>query len=614
MPGLNYYFSKNFLSNSKSRISYAMDNMLNLEHLTNEILIEDGLQSLSCTKYVDYPIEKIENGRFTIYLEGKIYNKRAEIYRTEILSTVESTISREGKNNFDVLFNWLKEIDGDFIVFVFDKTYKHTIFFNDILGRLPFYYFFDEKQTILSRQCRFIFESSQVKNLDKMSLAQSLLFGYTLDNKTIYQKINRFKPGTILTIDLDNNLTNVYEHKLIHNYEVKSNLNIDISKQIQNLTDLFVDACVVRAKSENNVLSLSGGLDSRLVAAGLSKGNSKFSSITLYDPWKDGKEMGQLEVDIAKEISQLCNALCHVIHIQPATGKILSELLNIKDGNNHLGVAYLLNYLHNIKNIYKNDITFFTGDGGDKTVKYQPPVKNLKDNDDLYNYILKIHNIFSIQQVSLMTGISVAELKSAIMEILNSYPETDYNYKYVHFVLNERVNNWLFEGEDRNRFYSWSVTPFYSFPFVDCSMKLDDNLKIRNRLYREILQRINPQILNVKYANIKWPINSWKAKTYSLIKDKYNSLPYSTRNRLRTLLKKEKDISTKHYELINRIKEQLNNCPTMGDFLEIKEVQSIENFSPDQLKMLFNFTSVVEKIYSKETIIEKYFETEFSFR
>ena len=57
MPGLNYYFSKNLVSSSKDKILNSMECLLNLDQLSNEILIEEDLQILSSTKYDSYPIE-----------------------------------------------------------------------------------------------------------------------------------------------------------------------------------------------------------------------------------------------------------------------------------------------------------------------------------------------------------------------------------------------------------------------------------------------------------------------------------------------------------------------------------------------------------------------------
>ncbi len=394
---------------------------------------------------------------------------------------------------------------------------------------------------------------------------------------------------------------------------MKHNDNSD-KKVLKNLTDLFVEGCKNRGTANKNVLSLSGGLDSRLVAAGLARANTHFSSVTLYDPWKDGKEIGHLETTIAEEIADLCNSECETLSIEPATGKVFIELLNIKDGNNHLGVAYLINYLRKVKESFGSDITFFTGDGGDKSVKYQLPVKNITNYDSLIEYILKIHNIFPINQVAKLTRVNSDELRNEIEKVVKSYQEKDFNFKYVHFVFQERVNNWLFEGEDRNRNYFWSVTPFYSTQFFDYSMKTKDKLKIRNKLYREMLLLLDPAVLNVKYANIKWPINSTKAKLYSFLKDKYNTLPYNSRNFIRSILKKEKDISQQHFNLKNRIIEQVKNTKEIGEILDSREIEKIQTVSPDQLKMLFNITALIEYFYSDKSILEKSIDKEFSFR
>lgn len=611
MPGLNYCFIKESHKELLKKSKNVLSNLLSLEHLFSDILLEDNYQVLSSITYNTYPIKKIENENLIIYIEGKVYNLPPQEFEDQLfihLGNLELS-----KDKYDDFNHWLETIDADILIFSFHKKNGSVIIFNDSLGRLPSYYFENNKSLIVSRNTRFVREILESKNFNKMGLAQSLLFGYALGTSTIFKDIQRFKPGTIIKINLfDNQKSEIVSFP--RNFEEKYDERLSKKKIYEDLTDLFVEGCKNRSKSNKNVLSLSGGLDSRLVAAGLSKGGDIFTSLTLNDPWKDGEEIGLLETQIAEQVSNLCNSKCNVINVKPATGKLFLELLNIKDGNNNLGMSYFLGYLREIQTIFGTDITFFTGDGGDKSVKYQLPVRNLKSYDSLIDYILKIHSFFSIEQVSKFTGIEIDRLRLEIEQILKAFPEKDFNYKYVHFIFSERVNNWLNEGEDRNRYYFWSVTPFYSTQFFDYSMKIRDNLKIRNKAYRELLLRLNPQLLEIKYANINWPINSLKAKTYLFVKDKYNSLPYNSRNFIRKIVKKEKDISKLHYELKDKVYDQFNNTPEINEYFSVSEIKKIPILSPDQLKMLFNLTSVIEYFFSTESVLQKNFNNQLSFR
>ena len=151
-------------------------------------------------------------------------------------------------------------------------------------------------------------------------------------------------------------------------------------------------------------------------------------------------------------------------------------------------------------------ILFFSqGDGGDKVVKYQLPSGTIKDFENLLDYILKVHKRFDLKSASKITKLKEADLKELLIEVIRSYPEKNLNYKYVHSVFSERVTNWLFEGEDRNRNFFWSVTPFYSTQFFLESMKLPDKLKRWNNLYNKILENLNNDLNKIVYANLKWP-------------------------------------------------------------------------------------------------------------
>ena len=82
----------------------------------------------------------------------------------------------------------------------------------------------------------------------------------------------------------------------------------------------------------------------------------------------------------------------------------------------------------------------------------------------------------------------VAELRDHV----SSYPERDFVQKYVHFVTCERIFKWLTEGEDRNRCFFWSATPYSSFEFFESAMRCPDEQKSYYGLYREFLLQLSP--------------------------------------------------------------------------------------------------------------------------
>jgi asparagine synthase (glutamine-hydrolysing) len=100
-----------------------------------------------------------------------------------------------------------------------------------------------------------------------------------------------------------------------------------------------------------------------------------------------------------------------------------------------------------------------------------------------------------------LAGIEPDQLFESIRNRVAWYPESSYSGMYVHFMLAERTTNWLFEGEDRNRQFFWSCSPFYSTQFFKAAMNCPARLKKDHKLFRAFLNHLNRDIAKIKDAN-----------------------------------------------------------------------------------------------------------------
>ena len=228
-----------------------------------------------------YPFNQFENNLYKIFIEGKIYSESNSTLEGNLYSIAEKIF-----NNKEVasLAKWIKIIDGDYIGYIYHKETGEFILFNDLLGRLPLYYSIDShNKIIISRSLNYIVKYLGSPIFDQLSLAQFLLFGYNLSSKTIFTKIQRFKPSSIIHINpkLDikffNNINTI-------NFEEKLELRGNVKKHIQKLTDYSIIGCKNRVeKNKVNLLSLSGGV--RLAIAGaLFKSDTRFETVNFKRP------------------------------------------------------------------------------------------------------------------------------------------------------------------------------------------------------------------------------------------------------------------------------------------------------------------------------------------
>lgn len=178
----------------------------------------------------------------------------------------------------------------------------------------------------------------------------------------------------------------------------------------------------------------------------------------------------------------------------------------------------------------------------------------------------------------------------------------------MHFLIYERGFKWLFEGEDRNRFYFWSVTPFYSIPFFNYAMNCSDNNKSHYALYREFLLKLSPSASMIDNARYRCPITSNKFKIIHFIMNVALRHP----NLIKTVKRiKAKNGYKGNSNVIKCLREQINNCESICRYLSCTELANIvdnsTNYGKYEIDNLFTITSVIEETCCHGGTIQKYY-------
>lgn len=491
MPGL-HFISTNNRTLQNDEVLNVLKQLEHDKYYKSAINHSDNSTIIGSNYYEYYPIRKFETEKYLIFLEGHIYNKND--LKSE-LQQLANIIFSHKDNIEEKIRTWLMEQDGEFLILLQNKENGCWGIINDVLGRLPLYFYNDDENLILSREIRFI--TSVVDNLkiDKIGLAQYLYFGYGLNNRTFIHNIERLPPASFLYLSENSKLLNkktVYRF----NFEEKNNSK-SIDDTVKLLEDELITACKNRATSErNNILSLSGGLDSRVVAVGLNKSGTPFNSFT----FESDLPIESSDLVCAREVAEKLKLTWEKILLKPAYGKDIKFILDIKGGMNIISNALYMPFIRELENRYDKNIMFFSGDGGDKLLPNLLPLKKLKNIDQLTKYIMRREKLIPFQLISSWLGVSLEDFVDELQIRLSSYPETDFNQKYVHFMIYERAMRWLFEGEDCNRCSFWATTPFYSLNFFKTSMSVPDDEKKYHKLYKKFLHHISQEAALVNDA------------------------------------------------------------------------------------------------------------------
>lgn len=510
MPGVSILCST---SPDRYRFSSTLDELLFFDHYFKELLYKGDTITIGYTGYDSYPIQTFETESHVIVVEGHLY--AAESIRDVVTSVVDSIDQDQDED----IGGWLAERDGEFLVIAIEKDEEGVYVLNDALGRLPYYTLATEDHILISRELGFLLEYTEVE-MDPMGVAQMLLFGYPLGDRTLYKDITQVGPGSLVTAT---NKTVTCEQMYRLRLDQKVHRDRTVEENAEHLATLFSRSCKRRSDlGGTNVVSLSGGLDSRAIAACFSENDLPFVATT-YNK-SDGSRSD--EVTVAEEVMDVLGGQWKQFDLPPNTGKQMSKLLRMKRGMNFLAMGYILGYFEKIVDEFGSDVQYFAGDGGDKIF---PPLgsKQFSDVEAVADHLLASQSRFDVETVTELTGYTRPELKTTVLDRIQSYPGNDLTNKYAQFLFWERGGKWVLHGEDRNRYFFWTPAPFYSLPLVEYAMGVPDEQKKRNKLYRAMLRTLSPGVVGVKYANTGSPIDSIEYKlkriSYDII-SRYPSL------------------------------------------------------------------------------------------
>lgn len=210
---------------------------------------------------------------------GEIYN-----YKNLRSRLLNQGISFQTESDTEVLLKWLDvfgesgiaDLNGMFAFAYFSKSRQELILARDHLGKKPLF---------ILEQANDIYWSSSISSLlfkqvnNKLShdgVLEYFSLGYTLDPNSIIQEIHSIQPGQARTFSIGREIRREsYVPKMVSRDNLRKELTQAVATRIEG--------------HENVALSLSGGLDSTIVAIILAELGVPFSTYTAN--WNDSDKM-----------------------------------------------------------------------------------------------------------------------------------------------------------------------------------------------------------------------------------------------------------------------------------------------------------------------------------
>ncbi len=611
MPGLNFVCNPGGDLGDESALCDAVlaEQVLDSGYKT-EVLARGAGYVLSCFRYDEYPVESFENDQYRIVLEGRVYNRCEGALGDHLFDLASLAFDNEFSSG--KLTDWLVETEGEFLIFLFEKKSGRIRFVNDVFSLLPVHYHISEHKIVVSRDLGFVQKMTQTTRFSNRAIAESLVLGYPLQNRTLFEDILRLGPGCMIRIDMPE-VSICEDSGLAFDFDVKRYSGRSRKENLSELVSLFKQACRDRFGSgEKVVLSLSGGRDSRAIAAGLGECGISYRAATYVDT----AQVAALEADVAGKLARAFGVDWKLYRLAPSSGRMVGGLLRAKQGQLGLEHAYKYQYFEHLIEDYGRDSIFVTGNGGHKTLPDLRPDRRIKRIDELVDSVIMREKMMPVALAANLVGMSEHDLKAQIKEVFDSYPEKTLEGKNMHFKVCERSFKFLLEGQDTARRFLWSTSPHWSVKFFDYAINCPDRQKKYDRLYAMFLSRLLPSGFRIAYArnnvasltSAQYDKNLTKrlAKTLS-------GLPNPIRFiRKRIGVKKKTGSEQPEYEhapeLIDCLRRQIDRCDVLKEYLAVPALlEALDNcgkYRTTALTGILTLTSIIEKVATGTSSID----------
>lgn len=565
MPGINLAISLG--GNPQSRraeLQRLQDTMRHHDSYRSDVLLAEGQLFLGATRYPEYPLSILDRGDHLIVLEGLVYNKSRRQVEEELGSL--AVHFAEGVEVVLKARDWILSSFGDYVVLLLDRVRQRLLYLTDALGRLPLYCCQEEGLFGLSREVKFLTGIMPSARYDRQAIAESLLIGNPLGSRTLIEEISRVEAATVGTVDL---ASGQIRSSVVYEFNLDDLRHADksVERLAGDLRDLFVEACRDISSGcgdRRQVVSLSGGVDSRAVACGMKLVKDDISAVTFRDP-------AGVDAAIAEQVARALGIGWQLFETEPFGVALAERIALLKDGLN--SITHLLPFFDQLRDTYGSGLVYYTGDGANWSLKKIAPSRKPVSMDMLVDIIIGRSTEIPLAQVASLTGRDEADIRVGIAERVRMYPEQDLSQRYNHFVLYERGPRWLFEGEDRNRCFFWSTTPFFYFPFLQYGLQIPNSKRRMFRLFELFLAGLSPECMGVDYERWGAPFASPRRYLFCYAFGLWESIPPSAR----TVINHARRRRQRHVraDLKDHLMESLDECPTVAHYLSREELVRI---------------------------------------
>lgn len=201
--------------------------------------------------------------------------------------------------------NKIALIDGLFSAVLINETTKEVSVVNDRNGLAHIFYGHINNELVFASEIRTLIDSDLKLTLREEAITEFMELGYHIENATYFNEVSLLAPASILKYNYQTAELKVENYFSFKKIELINTSYDEAKVKIAKLLKASINKRV--GSNERVGVTLSGGLDSRLLFAGLPKRELPYTAITR------GRK-GSGDIKVASQVAKLRQDVNHIIY------------------------------------------------------------------------------------------------------------------------------------------------------------------------------------------------------------------------------------------------------------------------------------------------------------
>jgi len=426
-----------------------------------------------------------KNKTLCLIMDGEVFNTKSD-------NNAEYCLNQYEKQGEKAIY----ALNGAFTLAILNLEKEILTIANDRYCLRPLYYCITGEKLLFASEVKALpYDETFKLTLNDAAIADFLTFGYMLGDKTFFKEIKMLPPASILTWREGRiEITRYWKYK----YEEKSS-HKSLDYYTDRLATLLRQAVERRMKGNYKFgVSLSGGMDSRLILSAIDKKHYPIATITFTFS----------NMDDTPQITQQLAEIFGTVHTQlkipkDFLTKYAEKAVYITDGLLNLHTFHSISILDGFR--ASADIVL---DGWECETNFKgkyllPGFVSAKNDDELSEAIYKKFEVISEdERRQLLSSEWYARLKGLAFQSVQQEVQKSENRLY-----GNKGTEVVFQNHQRtylNRTFVYRRTryvdrkPFRDNDLIDFALTIPLELRLKKRVYKRLIKKIVPSEAQIR--------------------------------------------------------------------------------------------------------------------